>query len=379
MRRTLLSAGLALLAALSIGFGSCRPDTNIEVANLNLLHGFACDPLAPATGDQCRVEERIGLLSDHIVDAGCPDVVTLQENVVNAFVLAGLNQFRGPLDSTVALLEAELPSLAEACGFPYHLIFDPEGVTVLGAPRGIDEEVILSRYPALEAEVRVLYSPFEPFFNRHALHARIDHPLGPVDIYTTHLASGSDQASSLCGTQIIFPLPCPALCDDGVDTARECQAKELAAWVEATHDVQTPAFITGDFNATPDSNEYQVFASRAWIDTHLAVGNGECEPSSGKNCTSGRDAEIGELEDPAFNTDARIDYIFLVPPSAAFECGLVRAEGRFGLPGTGLFASEPNPFAESCGAAHDPICWTSDHTGNQANLRCSRARRRGDD
>ena len=37
---------------------------------------------------------------------------------------------------------------------------------------------------------------------------------------------------------------------------------------------------------------------------------------------------------------------------------------------TRLFADEPNPFSPSCGAAPDPICWSSDHTGVQADVNC---------
>lgn len=55
----------------------------VTIANLNILHGFDCDPPAPAEGDQCRVQERVALLTEHLIAAGCPDLVTLQE-VINA-------------------------------------------------------------------------------------------------------------------------------------------------------------------------------------------------------------------------------------------------------------------------------------------------------
>jgi hypothetical protein len=115
----------------------------------------------------------------------------------------------------------------------------------------------------------------------------------------------------------------------------------------------------------PASLEYGELVARGWIDTHLAAGNGECEPLDGENCTSGRSETGGDLEDPARNTDTRIDYIFLVPPGEGAMCAADLLPGR-----TGLFAAEPNPFAESCGASPLPICWTSDHSGNRAQLRC---------
>ena len=379
MKRTKLLA-LVVFAAIAAGFGPCNAKHNVEVVNLNLLHGFACDPPTPDDGDQCRVADRVDLLLDHILASGCPDVVTLQENVVNEFVQSSATEIKGPLESTVVLIEAGLPSLADACGFEYQVVFDPEGATAGGAPRGIDEELILTRYPAQHAAVTPLYSALAPFFSRQVLHVRIDHPIGPVDVYTTHLASGSDAGSAPCGATIILPVACPAECEAFVDTVRECQAKQLALLVEATHDVTTPAFITGDFNAEPDSNVYAELASRGWIDSHLAAGNGECNPATGENCTSGRDETGGDLEDPALNVDARIDYIFVVPPGDDSRCSgkLVRHHNpRFPFMSTGLFAAEPNPFEPSCGTEPDAICWTSDHSGNQVNLTCRGGPRHG--
>ena len=365
-----------LCSALPVGFGPCN-EGNVEVVNLNLLHGFDCDPSFPLDGDQCRVAERVDLLVDHIVDSGCPDLVTLQENVVNEFVQTGVTDMKGPLESTVALIEAALPTLTQACGFEYEVVFDPEGATAAGAPRGIDEELILTRYPALDAEVHILYSPLEPFFNRHVLRARIDHPVGAVDVYTTHLASSSDAGSAPCGAQVILPVPCPAECEAFVDTVRECQAKQLVQIVEDSHDVAGPAFVTGDFNADSSSGVYQELVSRGWIDSHLAAGNDECDAQTGENCTSGRSEVSGELEDPAPNVDTRIDYIFVVPPGEGSHCvgRLLRFQGNAPLTNTGTFADEPNPFAPSCGPEPDAICWPSDHVGNQANLICGAAGR----
>ena len=55
--------------------------SHIEVANLNILHGLACGPPVPGDGDQCRVRDRLDLFVQHIAAAGCPDLMTLQENV----------------------------------------------------------------------------------------------------------------------------------------------------------------------------------------------------------------------------------------------------------------------------------------------------------
>ena len=389
-RWSLAAATVACTVSLGFSAPADPKDRDITVANLNLLHGFACDPAVPETGDQCRVAERVDLLVEHLVASGCPDVVTLQENVTEEFIQVDAGVLVGPLDDTVELIEDRLPDLAAACGFTYELVFDPEGATVpppppaLNGGRGVDEEVILSRYPVLHAEVRVLYSPLFPFFSRHVLWTRIDHGFEPIDVYTTHLASGSDLGSVFCGVPALpgppdtpESPPCPAECVPGPvggDTVRECQAKQMASFIEETHDIPGAAIITGDFNARPFSNTYNEFADRGWIDSHLAARNAECDPDSGLECTSGRDEVGGDLEDPALNTGSRIDYIFVVKPDddeSKCKGGFdkLEDEDRDGSV-TGLFAAEPNPFAPECGAPPLPICWTSDHSGNQLDLNC---------
>jgi endonuclease/exonuclease/phosphatase family metal-dependent hydrolase len=158
--------------------------------------------------------------------------------------------------------------------------------------RGIDEELILTRYPTLHAEVFPLYSPLAPFFFRHVLFARIDHAVEPLDVFTTHLAADSDFGSLPCGINVL-PSPlespaCPAECVAFVDTVRECETKQLVNFIEAQHNIPGPAVVTGDFNAAPGSNVYSQVTSRGWIDSHLAAANPECDPTAGLNCTAGR-------------------------------------------------------------------------------------------
>jgi endonuclease/exonuclease/phosphatase family metal-dependent hydrolase len=245
--------------------------------------------------------------------------------------------------------------------------------------RGIDEELILTRYPLLDFEVVPLYSPLAPFFFRHVLFARIDHPVEPIDVYTVHLAAGDDFGDVLCKDVASLPLPappppCPAVCET-FDTVRECQARQMAHFIEARHDIQGTGIITGDFNAPPFSNVYNEFADRGWIDSHLKAQNAECNPSTGINCTAGReDQNLNDLESTDLNQNVRIDYIFVIAPHRE----VARCQARFDGPtdgdrdgtGTGLFASEPNPFATACGEAPLPICWPSDHSGNQLDLNC---------
>jgi hypothetical protein len=254
------------------------------------------------------------------------------------------------------------------------MILDPAGARPPAQGRGIDEELILTRYPALAVERLSLYSPLVPFFSRGALYARIEHPRGPIDVFTTHLASGSDLASLPCGLNALPPPlmspPCPAECAGGL-TVRRCQARQLAAFIEARHDVVEPAILSGDFNSRPGSAEYLEFTQRGWLDSHLAAGNPECDPPTGIGCTSGRDDDdLSDLESPDLNVGARIDFIFVVPAEQGSACsGVIQQLDHPVRPTTttGIFAGEPD---EPCGAAPLPTCFVSDHSGNQLNLRC---------
>jgi len=344
MRRVArLLLGAAVLAWAST---AASADPDLTLVDLNLLHGIGCDP------DQCRLPDRVDLFFSWIESAGCPDVVTLQE-VIDA--ASGI--------SARALIEAALPT---ACGGQY------QGNTAYSGVLGLDEEMVLSRYAIADSEVREFHGAV-PVFTRHALWVRLQHPAGPLDVVTTHLASGSDMATSSCDVDsngdMIVDIPCPAECNAaGATTVRECQAVQLVAFVEEKHDVATPAVVTGDLNALPGSFEVGQLVGAGYVDTYLAAGNAECVPATGAGCTSGRDSSTpAELESTAPNVDERIDYAFLVPGSLCITS--LDSPGDSDADGTAtrLFADEPNPFA-SCGPAPSPICWPSDHEGAELDL-----------
>jgi endonuclease/exonuclease/phosphatase family metal-dependent hydrolase len=363
-------------------------DSPVTIANLNVLHGFDCDPPTPADGDQCRIRNRVALLADFLIDEGCPDLVTLQEIVDREFVQRSPTEAAGPLDSLVALIEAELTNLASACGFTYHMVYQPFLAATISET---DEEMILTRYPVLHQETQIFHSALydEPagllIFARHVLYARIDHPTGAVDVYTTHLASGSDSATNDCdsfselvpGTGIGPRVACPAECDSN-DTVRACQAEQLAMYVDSTRDTDKLAFITGDFNALPGTSEYLSMTDRGWLDSHLSAGEAECDSDTGAGCTSGRSSSAQSLEDPALAVRRRIDYIFVALPDSNSRCSAFgetpqqTPSGIYRFGRAGIFAGEPNPFAESCGSEPADICWVSDHSGNYAAMICQR-------
>jgi hypothetical protein len=160
----------------------------------------------------------------------------------------------------------------------------------------------------------------------------------------------------------------------GAATVRQCQGVQVGQHVASTHDVATPAVVTGDFNESPGTFVYHQLVDRGWPDTYLSAGNPECDDVTGIGCTSGReDEDLSELESPASNEVERIDFIFLVPPGPGSLCaGAIDSGADADGDGTAtrIFADDPNPFASSCGPLPDPICWPSDHEGAQLDLNC---------
>ncbi len=299
------------------------PANRITVASLNILHGIFC----PLDTVQCRFSERLDLFFQWIEDAGCPDVVTLQE-VTNP---------------QAPEILAKVPTL---CGGVYAASYVGENF--------FDDEMHLARHPVILVEARRLLQ--QNF--RRALFTRLDHPLGPLDVFSAHLAASGDGAQDPCAAG------CPAEClAAGATNVRECQGVQMAAFVAARHDVSTPAVVTGDFNEPPGSFVWHQLVDRGWPDVYLATGLPECDPTTGLGCTAGRfDEDLTDLESPASGEVERIDYIFLVPPAAG-ACAIDPAFTR-------SFADEPNPFAATCGPAPDPLCWPSDHEGMQLGLDC---------
>lgn len=336
-RSLVAAAVLSLFGGCGDGAGSTgRRD--LTVAQLNVLHGItgACRELG-----NCRIADRADLLFQWVARRGCPDVVTLQE----------------VWQEWVPLLEA---GAASACPFAYEV--------ALGSERlGVDEEAVLSRYPVLLIERRALFPGF-----RKVLHVRVDHPLGALDVYTTHLASGADGGPLSCA---VGSPPCPGRCvDRGAQIRRDCQAIEMVEFIDATRAGDAPAVISGDFNSLPGSFVYRLFTERGWRDVYLAAGNAECDAGSGNGCTAGRDdGSLVDLESPASGQTERIDFIFLVPPGGGFPCrGVLDPAADRDADGTAtrLFAELANPFAASCGPEPQPPCWPSDHSGVEMDLNC---------
>ncbi|MCZ6784536.1 MAG: endonuclease/exonuclease/phosphatase family protein, partial [Proteobacteria bacterium] len=318
-------------------------DRDLSVASLNVLHGA----LGCAEGTQCRLVDRLDLLIDWIADSGCADVMTFQE----VFILdaPGFVNARTIIEDGVA----------EVCPWAYESVAIPISV--------FDDQLILSRDRILESSAISIPTAF-----RSVTWARVDHPIGPVDVFSTHLASGADNGGEPCNVA-----GCPQACRDEGLTIRECQARLMAEFIVEKHDVDAPAVATGDFNDEPGTITYLEFTDRGWLDVYLEAGNPECDPDTGVGCTSGREDEnLTDLESPAAGVNRRIDYIFLIPPGEGSVCaaeidgaGDADGDGQF----TRHFTDEPNPFDATCGPAPDRPCWPSDHEGVELDLNCAAA------
>ena len=314
------------VSARAVAIGDAGGTFDVTVRNLNILHGVHCV-------GQCRLAERLALAFRWFTRGTCPDVITLQEISATARPLV------------VETLRRVVPT----CAFEYEDVYEQVNT--------FDDAMILSRYPVIERDVHSLDGAF-----RHVLYAKIDHPAGPVDVFTTHLASSVDLATLGCGSS------CPELCvAAGAKTRRECQAVKVAAFVESRGGDRI--VVTGDFNAQPDDFEIRYLIERGFEDTYALAGNPECEPKTGVGCSSGRGSSQGSLEARASGQNERIDYVFTRARAGSCSIEAAGDPDSDGV-GTGALAHQSNPFAASCGESPEPPCWPSDHDGVELDWRC---------
>lgn len=308
----------ALLAACGSGGGAGdgagrkeTVDASVRVVTQNILHGRAC----PDDTRRCHLEDRLELFTSQLADAGCPEIVTLQE-----------------ADATV--VRAWRPRLAGVCRGRYRIVWDDDP--------GVDREVLATTLRVLAHERHRLAGPM-----RTASWVRLDAPVGEVDLVSTHLASGSDDGP--CG-----PSACPPPCRAS-DTLNTCQGRQAAALLVERTGPRAVGILAGDLNADPDSATVRAITDAGLIDTARSAGQAECRSSTGVGCTSGRaDTDESDLRDASSRQTERIDYVFV---HTARRCRAVPPTGPF-HPGP---ASPPGPGG---------LVFASDHTGVQASLRC---------
>lgn len=283
----------------------------VRVVSQNLLHGILC----PADTDNCRRPDRVAVFAAQLAEAGCPDLVSVQE----------------ANDEVVDLLRETVPDI---CGGAYDIVWDDDD--------GIDREVVLTTLPVVSSRRLPLAGPL-----RTVYWVRVASDVGLVDLVSTHLASGSDDQPC---TADLCPPPCRP--DDLLNT---CQARQVVDLIAELAHPDAVIVLGGDLNAGPEEPAIDVIVDAGLVDTHLAAGNPECDPSTGEQCTSGRDDEsLDDLTDPSSRQRVRIDYVFV---GGDRDC-TVEAP-------TGLLNADP--------AMDGPggLAFPSDHTGVETTLRCT--------
>ncbi|HEX6238386.1 MAG TPA: endonuclease/exonuclease/phosphatase family protein [Acidimicrobiales bacterium] len=288
----------------------------VRVVTLNLLHGAYCPPET----DSCRAPERVELFAGLLEEAGCPDLVGLQE--------------------IGARLEELLPpALARVCDGDYRIAWQ-------GVESG-DREMVLTRLPVLEeGHLDIASVPWEAYW------VRVDSPQGPVDFLTAHFASFVNDPP--CAPDV-----CPAICAEGIST-NQCHAVEVVDFYDRRPDGARLSITTGDLNAVPGSHTLATLTEAGFVDAWLLSGEPECDPETHLGCTGGGSRPgpfvgMDRPEGPGF--DERIDYVLVRPDPG---CTLrAEAEG---------FAATPQ--AQPLNGLWRP----SDHAGVTAALHCARDR-----
>lgn len=330
--RARLAAWTALVVLVTAGCsasggGDARPPGDLTLVSLNVLHGAACPP----DSDGCRLPDRVALLMRLVEDAGCPDVVALQE--VSPRVREEVERHAGT-----------------TCGGRYREAWV--------ADTAIDRELVLTSLEVERVERRTLAGGM-----RTALWVALRAPIGDVQLVVTHVGAGG--RSDGTGGGACLPRTCPPPCDPA-GTPHQCQVTQVGALLDEVRGDDV-ALVVGDFNLVPTAPPLRaLLAAHDLVDAYLAAGNPECDPSSGEGCTGGRDdTSVAALSDPAARETERIDYAFVAAGDACEPelDGPADADGDGAA--TGLFAARP--------ATNGPggLVWPSDHAGVSVDLSCA--------
>jgi endonuclease/exonuclease/phosphatase family metal-dependent hydrolase len=300
-------------------------DADLGVLTYNVLHGL---PLGncPDETEGCQAAARLEMTWELVEDAGCPEVVALQE--------VGPDQ--------QAAIPATLPDI---CDGAYRVVSADPNLPV--------EQWILSSLPVLDAATEPISG-----ISRSVQWVRLDAARGPVDVLTTHFVADVDNlpcTDELCGD----------LCELGVE-AGACNPVEVLDFIERHGDPSIPTILTGDLNARIDEPRLRTLTDAGFVDVWTLAGNAECDPTTGEGCTAGLSGEgpYDGLDQPVNGRGARIDFILVRAPD---DCDLMvdgPVDGDGDATSTGPFAGEP----------FDPpvsgVYWPSDHIGVQADLSC---------
>jgi len=288
------------------------PPAPVRVVTLNLLHGLFC----PAETDACQAPDRVAIFAELVEEAGCPDLIGLQE--------------------IGSRLEELLPPAVEAlCEGSYTIAWE-----AVDSP---DRAMVLSRLPVVEEGYLDLANfPWEAYW------VRVEAPQGPVDFLTAHFASSINNPP--CAAE-----RCPPVCPATI-TTNQCNAVEVVDLFERQPSGAVLTIAGGDLNAEPGSPTLDTLTDAGFVDVWTGAGRPECDPATHLGCTGGGSAPepfVGMDTEEGPGSDVRIDYL-LVRPQEGCEVE-IEADG---------FAHERRP------TARNGLFWPADHTGLQATLGC---------
>jgi hypothetical protein len=286
----------------------------VRVATFNVLHGLFCG----AETDFCQAPDRATMLADALEDAGCPELVGLQE--------VGARQ------------EATFPAAFErVCDGRYTIRWNPTN-----SP---DREMVLTTLDVVdEGYLDLANFPWEAYW------VRVQTDAGPVEFLTAHFASSTNDPP--CDAT-----RCPPVCRAGIST-NHCNALEVVRFFDQRAEPAAISVVAGDLNATVEEPTMVSLSEAGFADAWVGSGNAECDASTGDGCTSDRDRPENPLDGLDVATgrySERIDYV-LTRGGADCEPRVLRAE---------VLAGEPvaEPF--------NGLYWPSDHAGVVADLACA--------
>lgn len=235
---------LVVLAALTAVSSAQVP---LKIATYNM------QGMRPGTNWQVRLFFMIQALED--LD---PDVICLQE--INETLTGGGE------DNMARTIAAELE---EHFGIPYHFYFTQTHIAWDEFREGVG---LVSKYPVLQQGFRSL--PRGTFL-RKAAWMKIDSPLGPANVFSTHLSYGDQHAVRVQQTEALI---------------------SYVAETEGGHP-SIGAVVGGDFNTTPNSEPILMMLDHE-SDLFFYDSFGDANPGA-----------TGYTM-PADNPTARIDYLF---------------------------------------------------------------------
>lgn len=178
----------------------------------------------------------------------------------------------------------------------------------IGDPTVDVGNAVLSRWPVVAREVFALPPPPQSVGDgQFALCALLDTPSGQFPFVTVHLTSPADASTQRCE-----------------------EVRALSGFVDAQGSGQPfPRLITGDFNATPDSDEVRLFSGvrtapvapgRIFIDAWEYA-----DPAAPWATWDSANPYVAATYSPSW----RVDYIFVGPPDSGGR-GHVRSARRAG-------------------------------------------------